>query len=371
MVNPAFPATTPICWDGAEEILLSGTTDCTKMAGLTPPGPAATPVYLVTSLAVDPTSGARRMVQAELASHPSTPYIYGLYATSPACGAVTMSGGATTDSYSSAGTPPGTYAGTHTSTGGDVGAAGNVNISGGGTAVGGSIGVPTATVGACPAGLTTILPNNGMVAGQTPPNSLIAAGPFVFATPPPPSGTTNTPYNLTKPAGCPTNYCMVPGTYGDVSLSGANKVLTLAPGVYNLNSISVSSSGTSVQISPPGAVVLNIAGQGTMASAPVSFNSNGSIVNTSGIANNFQINYGGTGTITLAGGSTAYAVVNAPNATVNLSGTGNAPAALYGAVIGATIRMAGQFNFHHDRNTSIAPPSTGSLNEISFRDIAY
>ncbi len=176
MVNPTFPATTPVCWDGAEEILLdiARTTDCTKMAFLTPPGPAATPVYLVTSLAVDPTSGARRMVQAELASHPSTPYIYGLYATSPACGAVTMSGGATTDSYSSAGTPPGTYAGTHTSTGGDVGAAGNVNISGGGTVVGGSIGVPTATVGACPAGLTTILPNNGMVAGQTPPNSLIA-----------------------------------------------------------------------------------------------------------------------------------------------------------------------------------------------------
>ena len=365
--------TTPVCWDGAEEILLdiARTTDCTKMAGLTPPGPAATPVYLVTSLAVDPISGARRMVQAELASHPSTPYIYGLYATSPACGAVTMSGGATTDSYSSAGTPPGTYAGTHTSTGGDIGAAGNVSISGGGTVVGGSIGVPTATVGACPAGLTTILPNNGMVTGQTPPNALIAAGPFVFATPPPPNGTTNSAYNLTKPAGCPTNYCMVPGTYGDVSLSGANKVLTLAPGVYNLNSISVSSSGSSVQISPPGAVVLNIAGQGTMASAPVSFNSNGSIVNASGIANNFQINYGGTGTITLAGGSTAYAVVNAPNATVNLSGTGNAPAALYGAVIGATIRMAGQFNFHYDRNTSIAPPSTGSLNEISFRDIAY
>ncbi|PYX72986.1 MAG: hypothetical protein DMG72_13830 [Acidobacteria bacterium] len=387
MVDPAFPPTRPVCWDGVHETLLNtawdsvnnvqiqlvtGNTDCTQMPNLLPiPGPAATPVYLVTSLAVDPISGARRMVQSELASHPSTPYIYGLYATSPACGALTMSGGATTDSYSSAGTPPGTYAGTHTNTGGDVGSAENVNISGNGTIVGGSIGVPTATTGACPAGLTTTQPNNGMVAGQTPPNTLIAAGPFVFATPPRPSGTTNTPYNLTKPPGCPTSFCMVPGTYGDVSLNGANKVLTLAPGVYNLNSISVSSSGTSVQISPPGAVVLNIAGQGTMASAPVSFNSNGSIVNTSGIANNFQINYGGTGTITLAGGTTAYAVVNAPNATVNLSGTGNAPAALFGAVIGSTITMSGHFNFHYDLNTKIAPPSTGSLNEISFRDVAY
>src|SRR5207245_11439363 len=82
--------TTPVCWDGAEEILLSGTTDCTKMAGLTPPGPAATPVYLVTSLAVGPTSGARRMVQGGVASHPFTTYLFGLYANRYACWGFTI-----------------------------------------------------------------------------------------------------------------------------------------------------------------------------------------------------------------------------------------------------------------------------------------
>src|SRR5207245_594915 len=45
-VNAAAPATTQICWDGTEEILLSGAANCTQMVNATPPGPAANPVYL-------------------------------------------------------------------------------------------------------------------------------------------------------------------------------------------------------------------------------------------------------------------------------------------------------------------------------------
>src|SRR5207245_10054840 len=79
----------------------------------------------------------------------------------------------------------GDYATNHTNTGGDVGANGNVSMSGSPTQVGGGIGVPNATTGACPAGLTTA---GG--AGMLPPpgrNRLFAGGPYTMPVPPPPN----------------------------------------------------------------------------------------------------------------------------------------------------------------------------------------
>src|SRR5207245_9322558 len=116
-------------------------------------GSAANPVDRVTSLRVTPISGARSMVQAEVGLPPAPPFPFGLCATGTGCGVVTMAGGATTDSFTSAG--GGDYATNHTNTGGDVGANGNVSMSGSRTQVGGGSGVPNATTGACPAGLAT------------------------------------------------------------------------------------------------------------------------------------------------------------------------------------------------------------------------
>ena len=48
--------------------------------------------------------------------------------------------------------------------------------------------------------------------------------------------------------------------------------------------------------------------------------SHATIQNTSQVAANIQINYAGTGQITLTGGPQMYAVVNAPNASVQLNG---------------------------------------------------
>ena len=354
-VNTAAPATTPICWDGQEEILLAGTTDCTKMVNLTPPGPAATPVYIVTSLATDPITNARRMVQAEIASPPSTPFIYGLYATAATCGALSMNGGATTDSFTSAsGTPPWTT----TTTGGDIGSNGNVSLGGSNTQVGGAIGVPNATQGTCPAGLTT---SGGAGMVSNPANVLTAAGPFVFAIPPDPNPPPLTTTVIVNDKKQPT--ALVPGTYGNISVT-AGATLVLAPGVYNLNSISVSGSGSQITVNPPGAVVLNFP---QSSPTPINLQSDGAIVNTSGIPNNFQFNYGGTGTITISGGNNTYAIVNAPNATVNLKGNNTD---FYGSVVAATISV-NAMRFHYDLNSKIAPPSTGSYSEISFRDVVY
>jgi len=64
----------------------------------------------------------------------------------------------------------------------------------------------------------------------------------------------------------------------------------MAPGVYkvcNINSLTISGGGT-LSISPPGAVVINIAGQGT--GQPVVFSGGSTIDNESGVASNFQIN---------------------------------------------------------------------------------
>lgn len=69
------------------------------------------------------------------------------------------------------------------------------------------------------------------------------------------------------------------------------RTLTLAPGIYNINSITLS-GGSKVTISPAGQVVLNVTGTGK--SKPIDF-SGGSISNTTGIAANFQVNYDGTG----------------------------------------------------------------------------
>jgi len=86
-VSIAGAATTPVCWDGSREILLSGVAipasgaaDCTKMVTLAVPGPAASPVYLVTSLAVDPTSNARRFSVANALSSARSAILGGVLA---------------------------------------------------------------------------------------------------------------------------------------------------------------------------------------------------------------------------------------------------------------------------------------------------
>jgi hypothetical protein len=257
-----------------------------------------------------------------------------------------MHGNPTTDSFTTAN--GGTYATTNSQTGGDVGTNGNVSLIGN-AMVGGAVGVPIASTGPCPANGLTLTGNAGIV--SLPGNGLQQAGPFTFPTPPSP----NPPPPNANYSGS-TN--LVPGTYGNISLSGKS-TLTLAPGVYNINSISVTGQGT-VTISPPGAVVLNFP---ATSASPISIAGNG-ISNSDKIANDFQINYGGTGTISLAGNGQSYCIVDAPNASLSVAGNGD----FYGRMIGATIDYGGNGKFHFDKNSALAPQSNGNYNLISFRD---
>ena len=358
-----------VCWDGSHEKVLTATS-CQQMA------PSMTPVYLITSLGVAP-NGARKMVQAEVALIPTQPFIYGMFANGLGCSILNLGGGATTDSFTTAN--GGTYASTHTNTGGDVGANGNVMANGGPTQIGGSVGVlavapyTTATEGPCPQNNFTPLGGAGMV--NNPANTLnTLAQPVVMPTPPAPNPvpptTSYTPPSCGgsgkgKGPSSSSGLCMVPGTYGNISLTGGSN-LTLAPGVYNINSISVTGTSTIViSANPPGEVIFNVAGAGT--TTPIDLTGS-SVSNPTGIANNFQILYGGTGTVKVAGGSSTYMVVYAPNANVMLKGGSD----FYGAIAGNSVDDSGGVNFHYDRNVQLnTTPSSGPLVMISFRDVTY
>jgi hydroxyethylthiazole kinase-like sugar kinase family protein len=115
-----------------------------------------------------------------------------------------------------------------------------------------------------------------------------------------------------------------------------------------------------------GQVVLNIAGNGVAGNV---LDLSGNSVNNQTLnANQFQINYGGTGAINVTGNaSTSYFILNAPKAPVTIAGNGD----IFGAVVGATIKDVGNGGFHYDKSAKLAPASSGALQLISFRHIPY
>ena len=355
--NTAGNAGNLVCWNGVAEVVLPTAkpqivTSC-NTAFL--PNFSANPVYLVTALGIAP-NGARKVIQSEIALSPSTPFPYGLFATSTACPAVTFTGNnPSTDSYTTAGN--GTYAGTKTNTGGDVGSNGGVNVGNGN--IGGVVGVLPAGVGPC-ATPFTISPNGTDIGPNCPgascvPNSPTSLpAPYTFPTPPAPNpATPNTAYNGSM--------SIVGGTFGNISITG-NKVLTMAPGTYNINSISMSGNGQIV-VNPPGAVTLNIGGTGQ--ANPLAIAGNG--ISDDTVPNDFQINYAGNGTVSVAGNGSVTAILNAPNATVTQQGNGN----WYGALLGSTLTIGGNAFFHFDRNAALSPQSNGYYTMISYRELSY
>src|SRR6185437_3405943 len=176
-VNQTFSgsvdAFTPICWDGHEEKALTTQTVpivinyCSQMTSNAVgfAGAYMTNVYTVTALGVssDGPNAARKVVQADVALQPTTPFPYGLYATSTACPAITFTGQhPSTDSYTTAG--GGTYATTRSSTGGDIGSNGGVSLQN--ETIGGIVGVlqpPPTGNGTCATPLSINNPGGTMV----------------------------------------------------------------------------------------------------------------------------------------------------------------------------------------------------------------
>lgn len=359
-VNAAQNPGTQVCWNGATEVLLSGAATCQNMF------PSANPVYVITSLGVSGAS-TRKMVQAEVALDPAQPFPYGLYATGNSClpPALSLNGGGSsnpfTDSYNSAN--GGTYANTNTPTGGDVGSNGGVLLNGH-AMVGGTIGVlssapsPPGPPSPCagPTGdYTAVGANAGPYnpGGAFPGNAVTQlAAPVVF---PPPADPVPMPPSTPYAGG----NNLVPGTYGAITTTNT---LTLSPGTYNIYSLTMSGTA-SIIVNPPGAVVLKFPSTNA---APINL-SGQSYLSDSNIPNDLLIQYGGTGTINIAGQNASYFNLDAPLATVNVSGKGD----IYGRVIGQTLNWSGNGKFHFDKASSLGPPNNGPYSLVSFRDVSY
>lgn len=354
-----------VCWDGQEELVLNTPAflNCNKMKNLQ--GAPLTNVYLVTSMGVS-ASGARKVVEGEVALQPTTPFPYGLFATSTACPAIAFTGNnPATDSYTTANN--GTYSSTKTNTGGDVGSNGGVSVGNGN--IGGLVGVlapPPTGPGTC-AKPFSIGPNGTDIGPNCPgptcvPNSpTYLPGPETFPVPPAPNPLPpNTPYTPPNCSGKKNQgQCAAPGTYGDLTVNGT---LTLAPGVYNINSLSMQGNGQII-VSPPGAVTLNVAGTGQ--ATPLTIAGNGITDDT--IPNDFVINYAGTGNISITGNGDVTAILNAPNAIIAQQGNGN----WYGSILGSRVTIGGNAFFHFDRNAALAPNNNGYFQMISFREVPY
>ncbi len=381
-VNSGQSGSTAVCWNNGSEYLLStpvaipaitpAYTSCEQyQTCATTPPVIGTPVYMITALAITP-NGSRQMVQAEAALTAPTVTVpacgindaYGFFAYGGTCASpgLQIGGNASVDGYNSS---LGTYAATHQASLGDVGTNGGAVAQGTSTNIGGNVYVPNVGAGT-PPGPGSCPGDDFSVTGNPHYGALVASQ--IMAAP-----TVNIPVNSSTTnvtSGSP-----APGSYQNLTLGSHGAVTLTAPGVYNFDCITAGSWGTITSSPATGKITINVSGTGC-ASSPISFGSHAEISNASQIAANIQINYPGTGAISLTGGAQMYCVVNAPNAAVTITGGGD----FYGTIMASTIDDRGGTNLHFDAaDTTLSGQAaatatanaTGSYNILAFRSVPY
>ncbi len=349
-VNGSSTNANIVCWNGISEVTAASTaaSACNSLT------PIANPVYLVTALAVTP-SGARRVVQQEIAQTPVGGHPGGLFATGTGCGALNIQGNANTGSFNSAAeSTPTNPPGNRTNSGGNVGSNGNISIGGTSTSVNGSISTyQPPTVGSCP--------GNGVSKSGSPTYGSVVGLPAPYTPPVPPIPNPLPPQTSTTYR----NTTLSPGSYGNITIQGT---VTLtggtvgSPYVYTINSLALNGNAT---LAITGPVIINLAGQPNLTN--VLDMTGGSFSNSTYMPNEFVINYGGSGSMKVSGGTDAFAVINAPNANVTFIGGSN----FYGQAIGKTIDNQGGTNFYWDTSLTLPPANTNAFFEISMRELSY
>ena len=415
--NPANGAL--VCYNGTSEVPLTPAITALNLpapAACQQMNPIATPVYLVTALAMN-RNGARRLIQSEMAQVPLIP-APGLFATGTGCAGppFQIGGGAATYSYDGNVLANPTPA-TASITGGNIGSNGALSVQGTSTTVNGTIAstLPPGVNAGCPATSTSVA-GNGQIWDpvQNKYVSLSAlttqvatadglmpqlAAPYNPPVPTIPSKVPTT--SCTAQNGClspiqsctqtcnkvkgkqvctttcvTSGYTLAPGSYGDISLTGGTQ-LTLTGGTYNINSISVAGNSN---ITIAGSTTINLAGQTDTnfngSTTAVADFTGGSLTNSSSNPANLTINYGGTGatdntgnpipSIILNGGGGLYAVVNAPLANLSLKGGGN----FYGQAVAKTIDDRGGANFFFDTSLNNNVNDSPFV-EITMRELSY
>lgn len=279
---------------------------------------------------------------------------YAAFATAGGCAALTLSGTTSTGSYNSGSATPGATPPTVSQSGGNIGTNGNLGQTGAAT-VKGTLSTPQSGVGACTA--------NNVTAATLGSTSSVAGGlvqlpqPIQFPTPAAPSQTPPTTNNSLDGA-CPvmTGVCTVSGSamsitpadnvpvvLGNVSV-GSNTQLTLKAGTYIFNSLSIG-GGSRIIVDPSsgGAVNIVLAGGGTV-NPVLDVNGNG-IGNTTWDPQLLRIQYAGEKELRMAGTGNTAAIIYAPNAHANFTGTAD----LYGSVITRTLSSSGTAGIYYDR----------------------
>jgi len=329
------------CFDGTSERQVVSTSNCASIS--------SNPVYLLTSLAVSAT-GTRRVVQAEIAQTPqNSNQPGGLFATGTGCSPapLDLKGNINTGSFNSSteGTPTNPPS-NRTNTNGNVGANGGISVGGSSASVNGIVAstLPPGTTG-CPLAITKS--GSPTIGGEIQmASAYIPTAPTI-----PPHTPTSTKYKSG-------NTTLTAGTYGDIQIT-ASATLTLTggtvttPAIYNFNSISEAGQGT---LAVTGPVVVNIAGVGQTTVLDLS---GGGFANGTYVPSYLTINYGGTGTINLTGGTKAYFVLNAPFSALNLSGNSN----FYGSALAKKEAVNGNPGFYWVE--APIPPHTAHTNSFN------
>jgi hypothetical protein len=336
-------------------------------------------------------------VSALLESHIVPCYNYAAFATGTGCGAINWSGGGPIDSYDSSTASGGTVA--TQGYGGNVGSNGNANLATH-TSITGQFSSPMTGVGGCSGGSAISGATPGTIGqyvlncqtGPPPPGQTdCGSNPIVqlpqsvtFPLPAtayptgvveatlPTSGGTLTPGNVAQclggvgcngdVSGSVTLMPTVTGTYG----SPGPPAYSCGPATYYINTLTIN-GGSSLTLGtcPDGsyqAIVVNIVDVNNSAT-PLDIGG-GSIANASLNPSFLQIQYAGTGQIKVHGGSTASAVVYAPNAPVELDG---ANSSWYGALIAKTLTLNGNgASIHYDRRLANTVATVGNWTMDTF-----
>jgi hypothetical protein len=149
---------------------------------------------------------------------------------------------------------------------------------------------------------------------------------------------------------------------GDVT--GAADANSISHYSYTMSSLNISGNGGITIGTLPSNTVVDIYIQGSGATVKIAGNG---ITNSSGIAGNLRIWFGGTGSFEVAGNGEFDGVVYAPNTTVKFTGNGN----FVGAVVGNVDNQSGNGNFSFDRDllrTPVIVQSITGYQTLSWRE---
>jgi hypothetical protein len=333
---------------------------------------STTPVTIMTwRVTADGSVGslnAKQEVSAVLEQQFARPFNYGVFADGAGCNTLGFSGGGIVDSYDSTAI---TWSGVNVVTqasGGNVGTNGSVGASAN-TTIDGSLSVPRVGVGACGASPGTPYPT--VTGGIVELPQTIPYPPPGAPSPMPPTGSVTLAAN--DCAGLSPPFCtpvadgvqLSAGTYPDLIVANASVLHLVHGNIYTINSLSLT-GGSQLWIDPTAPAppsIVNVAGQNK--SAPIDL-TGGTLINSSLNPSNLQIQYSGSGQLTLTGSNRAAGLIYAPNASVVLAGGSD----WFGSIVARTFDDPGAVALHFDRHlqgSSFFTPGNWALNSFTWK----